>query len=144
MAGSAQEDEDEPITSINVVPLVDIVLVVLIIFMVTASYIVTPAIEVELPKAATGEAKTNTLLSLVITKEGDLYLNNEKTTDDALRTYIRTARAENEALEAVIAADASVSHGRVVGLIDLVKSEGVVKFAINTEHEFSSGDQEQE
>lgn len=144
MAGSAQEDDDEPITSINIIPLVDIVLVVLIIFMVTASYIVTPAIEIELPKAATGEAKASTTLSLVITKQGDLFLNNEKTTDHALRAYIREALAKNEALEAVIAADAAVSHGRVVHLIDLVKSEGVVKFAINTEHDFSSGDQETE
>ena len=141
MAGNAQNDDDEPITSINIIPLVDIVLVVLIIFMVTASYIVTPAIEIELPKAATGEPKANTILALVITKEGDLYLNNKKIDDAALRGYIREHKSEPD-LEAVIAADASVSHGRVVQLIDLVKSEGVVKFAINTEHDFSSGDHE--
>jgi biopolymer transport protein ExbD len=137
MAGGAQDDDDEPITSINIIPLVDIVLVVLIIFMVTASYIVTPAIEVELPKASTGEPKANTILSLVITKEGDLFLNNKKVDDGAVRAYIRENRTERE-LEAVIAADASVPHGRVVRLIDLVKAEGVVKFAINTEHDFSS------
>ena len=142
MAGGTQEDEDEPITSINVVPLVDIVLVVLIIFMVTASYIVTPAIEVQLPKASTGEGKANTMLALVITKEGDLFLNNKKVDDAALRTYIREQLAANENLEAIIAADASVPHGRVVHLIDLVKSEGVLKFAINTESEFTSGDVE--
>lgn len=139
MAGSAQEDDDEPITSINIIPLVDIVLVVLIIFMVTASYIVTPAIDVELPKAATGEPRANTLLSLVITKEGDLFLNNEKIDDDRLRGYIRESKAKQPELEAIIAADASVAHGRVVHLIDLVKQEGVTKFSINTEHEFSSG-----
>ena len=143
MAGGAQEDDDEPITSINVVPLVDIVLVVLIIFMVTASYIVTPAIEVELPKASNAEAKANSLLSLVITKQGDLFLNNQQIDDAALREYIREQKVGRD-LEAVIAADASVPHGRVVSLIDLVKGEGVVKFAINTEHEFSSGDAESE
>jgi biopolymer transport protein ExbD len=137
MAGGAQDDDDEPITSINIIPLVDIVLVVLIIFMVTASYIVTPAIEIELPKASTGEPKTNTILSLVITKEGDLYLNNKKIDLAALRTYIQENRDQQE-LEAVIAADASVAHGRVVELIDTVKAEGIVKFAINTEHDFSS------
>ena len=83
MAGGTQNDDDEPITSINIIPLVDIVLVVLIIFMVTASYIVTPAIEVELPKAKTGEPKANTILALVITREGDLFLNNKKI-DDAM------------------------------------------------------------
>ncbi len=139
MAGGSQNDDDEPITSINIIPLVDIVLVVLIIFMVTASYIVTPAIEVELPKATTGEPKANTLLSLVLTREGDLFLNNKKIDDAALRAYIRSNR-EGHDLEAIIAADASVSHGRVVALIDLVKSEGVRKFALNTEHVFSSGE----
>ena len=139
MAGGAQNDDDEPITSINIIPLVDIVLVVLIIFMVTASYIVTPAIEVELPKAQTGEPKANSILSLVITKEGDLFLNNKKIDFGMLRRYIREHEEERD-LEAVIAADASVPHGKVVELIDLVKSEGVLKFAINTEHDFSSGD----
>jgi biopolymer transport protein TolR len=138
MAGSAADD-DEPITSINIIPLVDIVLVVLIIFMVTASYIVTPAIRVELPKAATGEPVVQSTLALVLTKEGDLFLNGEKTDDGALRSYIQTETKAGKELEAVIAADASVRHGRVVGLIDLIKSEGIVKFAINTESEFSSG-----
>jgi biopolymer transport protein TolR len=139
MAGGAQNDDDEPITSINIIPLVDIVLVVLIIFMVTASYLVTPAIQVELPKARTGEPKVNTILSLVITKEGDLYLNNKQIDLNMLRAYIREHKAERD-LEAVIAADAVVPHGRVVELIDTIKEEGVVKFAINTEHEFSSGE----
>lgn len=138
MAGSAQADDDEPITSINIIPLVDIVLVVLIIFMVTASYIVTPAIPVELPKAATGEPTVNSTLALVLTKEGDLFLNNDKTDDASLRAYIKRELAAGKDLEAVIAADASVRHGRVVGLIDLIKSEGILKFAINTADEFSS------
>ncbi|MBK6684517.1 MAG: biopolymer transporter ExbD [Deltaproteobacteria bacterium] len=138
MAGSAQADDDEPITSINIIPLVDIVLVVLIIFMVTASYIVTPAIRVELPKAATGEPMVSSTLALVLTKEGDLFLNNDKTDDEALRAYIKRELAAGKDLEAVIAADASVRHGRVVALIDLIKSEGIVKFAINTADEFSS------
>lgn len=138
MAGSAQADDDEPITSINIIPLVDIVLVVLIIFMVTASYIVTPAIRVELPKASTGEPTVNSTLALVLTKEGDLFLNNDKTDDAGLRAYIRRELAAGKELEAVIAADASVRHGRVVALIDLIKAEGILKFAINTADEFSS------
>ncbi|MCK6549669.1 biopolymer transporter ExbD [Myxococcota bacterium] len=136
---AAQQDDDEVITSINVTPLVDIVLVLLIIFMMTASYIVTPAIRVELPKAASAESVVQSLLALVLTREGDLFLNNQKVTDDELRAFIRTSKAEGKDLEAVIAADASVRHGRVVGLIDLIKAEGIVKFAINTDADFTSG-----
>lgn len=132
MAGAAQEDEDA-ITGINVTPLVDITLVLLIIFMMTASYIVTPAIKVELPKAATATSTVQTTLSLVLTKDNELYLNNAKTTDADLRAFIRSELAKKKELEAVIAADAAVQHGRVVGLIDLIRSEGVLKFALNTD-----------
>src|SRR5688572_10092298 len=139
MAGGAQDDDDEPITSINIIPLVDIVLVVLIIFMVTASYLVTPAIEVELPNARTGEPKVNTILSLVITREGDLFLNNKQIDLSALRSYIREQKKSHD-LEAVIAADAVVPHGRVVEHIDTIKEEGVFKFANNTDDDFSTGE----
>jgi biopolymer transport protein ExbD len=138
MAGAARDDDDA-ITSINVTPLVDITLVLLIIFMMTASYIVTPAIKVELPKAATAETVVQSMLALVLTREGDLFLNNVRASDDELRAFIRKERGEGKDLEAIIAADASVRHGRVVQLIDLIKQEGVVKFALNTEASFSSG-----
>lgn len=136
---AAQGDDEDAITSINVTPLVDITLVLLIIFMMTASYIVTPAIKVELPKAASSDSVVQSMLALVLTREGDLFLNNTKTSDDELRAFIRKSRGEGKDLEAIIAADASVRHGRVVGLIDLIKGEGIVKFAINTEADFSSG-----
>ncbi len=141
MAGVGDEDEDA-ITGINVTPLVDIVLVVLIIFMMTASYIVTPAIKVDLPKAASAEATVQSTLALVITKEGDLFLNNSKVDYDGIRRFITEEKTKGTDLEAIIAADASVNHGRVVGLIDLIKTEGIVKFALNTQAEFTSGEVE--
>lgn len=137
MAG-IQDDDDDAITGINITPLVDIVLVLLIIFMMTASYIVAPAIKVDLPRAASAEETAQTQLALVITKEGDLFLNNKKVNEDALREFIRERRAEIDNLEAIIAADGSVRHERVVRLIDLIKIEGITKFALNTQAEFSN------
>jgi biopolymer transport protein TolR len=135
MAGAAA-DEDE-ITGINVTPLVDIVLVLLIIFMMTASYTVAPAIRVELPKASTGEPTEQSTLSLVLTREGALYLNNTRVEADEVRRYIREQRAAGKDLQAVVAADAQVIHGRVVGLIDLIRAEGVSQFALNTDDQFT-------
>src|SRR5262245_52558148 len=136
MAGGAHfEDEDSGrmITDINVTPLVDIVLVLLIIFMVTTSYIVNPSIKVDLPKAATGSDQVKTTLGLTITKEGTLYLNGDKFDDAGLQRYIATELPRNPDLQAVIAADKVVPHGSVVHVIDLVKRAGVRKFAINVE-----------
>jgi biopolymer transport protein TolR len=133
---SAAADEDE-ITGINVTPLVDIVLVLLIIFMMTASYTVAPAIRVELPKASTGEPTAQSTLSLVLTREGALYLNNTRVEPDDVRRFIREERAAGKDLQAVVAADAQVIHGRVVSIIDLIRAEGVSQFALNTDADFS-------
>src|SRR5436190_22941551 len=133
--GSHFQDEDagRMITDINVTPLVDIVLVMLIIFMVTTSYIVNPSIKVDLPKAATGSDQVKTTLGLTLTKDGSLYLNGDKTDDGGLQRYIAAELPKNADLQAVIAADKVVPHGNVVHVIDLVKRSGVRKFAINVE-----------
>jgi len=123
---------DEPITDINVTPLVDIILVVLIIFMVTATTdIFTPSIKVNLPEAATGEATEVTSLGLQLTNDGKLHLDGEEIDEAALRAAIQAAHAEDEEVTCLIAADTEVPHGRVVWLLDVVKQEGVAKFAIN-------------
>lgn len=133
--GSPFEDEDvgRMITDINVTPLVDIVLVLLIIFMVTTTYIVNPTIKVELPKAATGSEQTRTTLAVTLTKEGGLYLNGEKSDDAALSRFIATELPNSPDLQAIIAADKVVPHGTVVHVIDVVKRAGVRKFAINVD-----------
>lgn len=131
MAGGINNDGDEElITAINVTPLVDVVLVLLIILMVTASAIVSKTIPMELPEAATGEA-TPTTIAVSIDREGALFLDARPVTDDELRRQIRAARERDEELRAVIAADGSINHARVVRVIDLLRQERVTKFAIN-------------
>src|SRR5579885_2707810 len=107
------DDSGRMITDINVTPLVDIVLVLLIIFMVTTTYIVNPSIKVDLPKAASGSDQTRTNLALTLTKEGLLYLNGEKSDDAALSRYIASELPKNPDLQAIIAADKVVPHGSV-------------------------------
>ena len=137
MAGSASFGGDEEpgrmIVDINVTPLVDITLVLLIIFMVTASYIVSPAIKVDLPKAASGSEQTKTTLALTLMKDGGLYLNGERSSDAAVVQYIGSELPKNPDLQAIIAADRVVPHGDVVHVIDLVKRAGIHRFAINVD-----------
>jgi len=78
MAGGAHENDDEMISGINVTPLVDITLVLLIIFMVTATYIVKETIEVDLPKAASGGQTVGTTLTFVLDKQGRLFVDGEE------------------------------------------------------------------
>jgi biopolymer transport protein ExbD len=118
------------IAEINVTPLVDIMLVLLIIFMLTANLIARQAIEVELPKASQSTSLNPTTLAVTITRDGALYLNGKATTPEGLRSAVRDAVAKDPKTQAVISGDKSVSHGRVVWVLDVVKSLGVSSFAI--------------
>jgi biopolymer transport protein ExbD len=118
------------ITDINVTPLVDIMLVLLIIFMLTAHLIAKQAIEVQLPKAANSTAVPATTLAVTLTHEGRMYLNGVETTPAALRATVQAAVAKDAKTQTIIAGDKDVSHGRVVWVLDLVKSLGVTSFAI--------------
>jgi biopolymer transport protein ExbD len=131
--------DDDVMADINITPMVDIILVLLIIFMVTASVINKPAIEVELPSAATGGPTETTSLGIHIDKDGAWYLNGEPTGPEAVRAFIRQEKAAGADLMALIAADKKTSHGDVVSAIDLVKQEGVLKFAINIDPIAPSG-----
>jgi biopolymer transport protein ExbD len=119
------------ITEINVTPLVDIMLVLLIIFMVTTTTMVMDAMEVKLPEAATGEKTKTSLLAVVIKADGKTFLNGKPITDSGLRRFIRSELGKDKKLEAIVAADKRVQHGTVVRVLDLVRAEGVTKFAIN-------------
>ncbi len=129
------EGEDEMISGINVTPLVDITLVLLIIFMVTATYIVREAIEVDLPRAAHAGEATGTTLAVVLTKDGSIYLDGVRRSERELAARTREAVARDRDTRAIVSADKASLHGAVVRVIDLVKGEGVSRFAINIEKE---------
>ena len=118
------------ITDINVTPLVDIMLVLLIVFMLTAHLIAKQAIELELPRAAQATAIKPTTLAISLTRDGTLYLDDKRVTPDELRAAIAAAVAKDPHTQALIAGDKAVSHGRVVWVLDVVKSLGITSFAI--------------
>jgi len=118
------------ITDINVTPLVDIMLVLLIIFMLTAHLIARQVIEVQLPKAAQAAAVNPTTLAVTLTREGRMFLNGVPATPESLRAAIQSAVAKDAKTQVIVAGDKNVSHGRVVWVLDLVKSLGVTSFAI--------------
>jgi len=120
------------IVGINVTPFVDIALVLLIIMMVSSTYIVSQALKVELPKSASSDETTSRTYVVTITGTGDLSFNDQPVTLDALRSQLKQASAEKE-IQLVITADRVAQHGRVVEVIDTAKQANVTKFAINVE-----------
>ena len=121
------------IVGINVTPMVDVVLVLLIIMMVSATYIVSQSLKVELPKTASSDDTVSKTYVVTVTKEGSYYYNDKPITRDGLAKEFRSALAATKDVNLVITADEDAHHGKVVGVIDLTKVEGITKFAINVE-----------
>ena len=118
------------VAEINVTPLVDIMLVLLIIFMLTANLIAKQAIEVELPRASQSTTLPPTTIAVTLTRDGSLYLNSSPVTPDALRSAVKAAVAKDAKTQAIIIGDKAVSHGRVVWVLDTIKALGITSFAI--------------
>ncbi len=129
MAGGAGDDDDGMISGINVTPLVDVTLVLLIIFMVTARIIVSQGMPMDLPKSASGEA-LQTVFAVELTADGKTRVDSELVSgDDALTPLAKRAKAKNRDLRAVIRADKKVEHGRVIHVLDLLRRSGIAKIA---------------
>ncbi len=121
------------IVGINVTPMVDVVLVLLVIMMVSAVYIVSQSLKVELPKTASSDGAANTPLSVTITKAGAYLFNQKPIEETALRTEFEKAKAKNKDASLVVTADRESLHGDVMHVIDLAKIEGITKFAISVD-----------
>ncbi len=129
MAGGASDDDDGLIAGINVTPLVDVTLVLLIIFMVTARIIVSQGMPMDLPKSASGEA-LQTVFSVELTADGKTRIDSESVNDDdALVPLAKKAKTKNKELRAVIRADKKVEHGRVIHVLDLLRRSCIAKIA---------------
>jgi len=132
MAGKSNSSMDT-ISEINVVPLVDIILVVLIIFMVTAPAFVKPSVEVSLPEASSGDETTPSLLNVAVQADGTVTLNNEEVNEDEAKNLSRLEFERNPEVQAIIIADRDLSYGHIIRVLDWIKSSGVKNFAVTTD-----------
>ena len=127
----SSSDNESPISEINVTPFVDIILVVLIIFMVTTPIIMKPSINVNLPKAVSGDETAASPLSIGISANGAIFLNGKSTSVEDLKNVATQMSKDKPDSQAVISADKDVPHGKVIAVIDAIKSGGIHKFAIS-------------
>jgi len=132
MAGFAKQN-GRSISTINITPFVDVVLVLLVVLMATAFQIVRGAIEVELPKAASAGQAVESTLNIVISADGTMFLDGNVVEEAALSEAVKDEVARNPKVQVVIAGDKAVAYERVIRVIDLVKIHGVQDFALNIE-----------
>jgi biopolymer transport protein ExbD len=135
MAGTIQSGGRgrSAIVGINVTPMVDVVLVLLVIMMVSANYIVSQSIKVELPKAQTSDEQVASVAAVTVQKGGALFFNQEPIDEPSLVKKLRASVTANPEINLIVSADRAATHGDVVHVIDLAKIEGITRFAINVE-----------
>lgn len=139
MAGMSNSSDEDMITGINVTPLVDVVLVLLVIFMITAPAIYQSAIKVELPKAVSGEKTEHITLRFTLMKDGKIVLGKDETTLEKIPELVKSAIEKDPTANAVLFADAGVSHGQVMKVLDQIKANGIAKFALGVDSPESKG-----
>jgi len=121
------------IVGINVTPLVDVVLVLLVIMMVASTYIVAQTLKVELPRTKTSDGTAQSPSVLTILRDGKVRWNGAEVEEQEVAAKIREAMAKERDLALVVSADREVPHGRVVHFVDVARLVGVRRFAINVE-----------
>ena len=139
MAQSTSEDE-EVISQINVTPLVDIVLVMLLVFIVTTSMVVHNTIEMNLPKAATGSDEVPDLINVAVDQNGVLYINGLPSKMEDLPAYIALKKKEIsdtpwKKLTALVSADVKTPYGEFVKVVDKLREEGILDVALDVKPE---------
>ncbi len=130
---SNTEDNNEPISSINVTPFVDVVLVLLVIFMVTAPLLMQDSIGIHLPKATSSDRKLTSKMGVAITRQGQILLNGVLASPETVTARVRESLQKDPETQALISADGDARHADVVRAIDLIKSAGMSRFAIQIE-----------
>ncbi len=121
------------IAQINVTPLVDVVLVLLVILMVASTYIVAQTLKVQLPRAKSTDGTADKPTKVEILKGGALRWNEQPIVEAELAGKMKAAADADAEMSLVVSADKEVMHGQVVHVLDLAKLAGITKFAINVQ-----------
>lgn len=132
----APRSDEELLSGINVTPMVDVALVLLVVFLVTARLIANPnAIQVQLPQASTG-SETQSVLSLSLDAKGGTFVDQKPVSgDDEVAALVRASLSRDKEARAVLHADGAVPHARVIHAMDLLRKTGMTRIAFAVERE---------
>jgi biopolymer transport protein ExbD len=136
MAGRNFDPNDigEGINEINITPFVDVVLVLLVIFMVTAPVMIKESLKVNLPKTLTSDITTKAAsIGVAISKEGQVFLEGNLMGPESLEKELKRISRDAPETNFLISADTDSRHGDVVKMIDLLKRNNLNRFALQVE-----------
>lgn len=131
-AATRNANDSNGIVEINVIPLVDIILVVLIIFMVAAPLVMKPKIDINLPKASSAQNdQDKSRLKVTLGKKGELFVDDQAVSLQGLTAEARKRFRANPSSSAILMADKDVTLESVTQLVDAIKTGGIQKVAFS-------------
>ncbi|TGL60482.1 ExbD/TolR family protein [Leptospira sarikeiensis] len=130
MAASSQ-NESEEISSINITPMVDIILVLLVIFMVTANFLKQESVNINLPKVQAADPNVSESLQVSLTKDGKLYLEGAETNIQALSNRLIRDSKFKPNMRLTLSADEGLTYGKIAETMGLIRKAGVTRIALS-------------
>ncbi len=135
MHNNGSRDDDDPVVELNMIPLIDIALTLLIILMITSAFIKKPGVALKLPSTQTREGvpESNKDLVVLISKEGRFFVDSAPQSDAALQTRMASLAARNKQARVLLKGDRSVPYGRVMRAMDLARQAGLTRVVLPTD-----------
>ncbi|MDH3598341.1 MAG: biopolymer transporter ExbD [Candidatus Tectomicrobia bacterium] len=118
--------------TLDLTPLIDVVLMLVIFFMLTTTFVLSPGVQVDLPQGSSLQKPRESDAIITITKDGAVYFQDAQVSLETLQAVLQRAKTQQPRLRVVIKADTQVQHGRVVEVMDMAKRVGIERLAIAT------------
>ena len=131
MAAGSSKDDDGFISDINITPMVDVILVLLIIFMVTANFIKKESININLPKVAAADANIKESTQVAITRDGRFFLDGKSVTEDFLLQALAKEARYRPNMRVTLSADENLSYGSVSKIMGQMRKSGITRIALS-------------
>lgn len=132
--GGDGDDDDAIVSEINMTPLIDIMLVLLVVFMVSSSVALESGMDIELPKTAlTNEKKEAEILVISLSKDGNVAVHGKKVKAEEISRRIASSLLELKTDSVILEGDTSANLGKAIELMDMAKVAGAKNFSIAAE-----------
>lgn len=132
---AGHRDEDEPMAEMNLIPLIDIALTLLIILMVTTAFVHRPGVNLNLPKTVTreGAPETDKDLTITIAASGDLYIDGKPLADSGVQDSLSAAARRDKEARVLVKGDRTVPYSRVMDVMDMARQAGLTRITLPTD-----------
>jgi len=130
MAGNAPQDDDDVISNINITPMVDIILVLLVIFMVTANFLQRESVNINLPKVAASDPNVAQSIQIAMTKDGKILMEGVETDEERISSTLSRENKYRPNMRVTLSADERLAYGKIAHVMGIIRKSGVSRIAL--------------